>query len=190
MLKIILSLSLFFSLTYGVSVNSYVKQLNNLTQKQKDIMISSYIYGMKKNIGYELATIAWKESGFGLYPVNINDGKHGSFGVYHIRVDYAFQRVNISKKWDKSRYIEKLLYNLEFAASEASDIYLLFRNKASKQNQLRESFAMYNGGYGGLKNKKAINYGIDCVNRYEALKIYFKNNNLEDIHLTYDKIKR
>ncbi len=58
-----------------------MRELDNLSDKQKLVLLHGYVTG--KDTGYDvLPAIAWKESGFGKKVINSKDGYSGSFGVY------------------------------------------------------------------------------------------------------------
>lgn len=172
---LLLSLSVALALPEKDRINEYVKQLNKLSKEQKSILNDILNLDLDKGMELEMATIAWKESNFGVWMVNITDGKHGSFGIYHIRLDYALVRNKITSSWQKSRYAERLLYDFELSSNEAVTLLNYWKNyyrhKAQSQEELLiYMFSSYNGGY-KLSNQ-ALEYGYDAILRLEALKIF------------------
>lgn len=158
-------------------INSYVKQLENLTKDQKRIMLYSYKVGEPEDLGYSLAAIAWKESMFGKYMMNLADGKMGSYGVYHILLEYSIARARIKDEWGISRHAEKLMYNLEFSANEALSELLFWRKHFAKyKSQWKSMFAAYNAGTAALKSKKGRQYAEDAILRVKALERYFEKH--------------
>lgn len=160
------------TLTDEEQINKYVLDLKNLGQDQLDIVNQIVKYEPEKGLVLELLTIAWKESNFGRWPVNITDGKYGSFGIYHIRLDYALTRNKITSSWGKSRYVEKLLYDFEVSSAECVSLLIYWDRyyKKSKKGEdlLKHIFASYNGGY--KLSQQALTYGKDALLRYKALK--------------------
>lgn len=148
-------------------------ELENLTKEQYQVMLGALHYGEEYELGLTLAAIAWKESGFGKFTMNLDDGKYGSFSPYHIRLDYASQRHNIKTGWSRSRLAERLLNDLEFATKEAARVLQSFRGKKCNYSC---SIARYNGGYTAHKNKKALAYAEDIKKRVEAIKGYISRN--------------
>lgn len=158
-------------------INSYVKQLENLTKEQKKIMLYSYRVGEPEDLGYSLAAIAWKESMFGKYMLNLADGRLGSFGVYHILLEYAIARARIKDDWNTSRLAERLMYDLDFSAKEAIGELKFWKNYFRKNKyQWKSMFAAYNAGTAALKSKKGKQYADDAVLRVKALERYFEKH--------------
>ena len=100
----------------------YLKELEKLTTEQKEVLYLAYSAGAEKGYGLTLAAIAWKESQFGKFMLNITDGKYGSYGPYHVLLDHVLIRHKVTSNWGKSRLAEKLLYDMEFSSSEALDV--------------------------------------------------------------------
>lgn len=177
MLKYILPILVLVTSCFGIdqeAVNKYLNQLNKLTKQQRDILVKTYNYGKEFNLQYILPTLAWKESNFGLWMLNIHDGEYGSYGIYHIRLDYALTRNKILNKWDSSRYAEKLLYDFNVSSSEAVSLVVYWLDYyKSTEDPIYYMFTSYNGGY--RPAKQAYEYGRDSLNRLEAIKLYFTN---------------
>ena len=163
-------------------VDLYVQELEELDEEQLELMLRVYSLGGEHGLGYTLVTIAWKESDFGKYNINLSDGKYGSYGVFQIRLDYALKRNNIKTKWKRDRFAEKLLNDLEFSTNEAVKVLNFWINhhkKNTKKGQrLLNVFASYNAGYkhGG---KKGAQYGKDSIRRFKAVQKYFKKYAIE-----------
>lgn len=188
-LKILFLFFISLQVVFGYSgnneklLNKYVKDLDNLNPSQLDIMFKSYKYGLEYGLEYILPAIAWKESNFGEFMLNLSDGEYGSFGPYHIRLDYSIKRNNITSKWLRDRHAEKLINDLEYSAREA--IYLVnywyenLKTKYKKQNIDREMFSAYNGGF-NYNNSLAISYADDALLRVKALQLFFRKYSLDN----------
>ena len=182
MKKVLLSLMFVVSMSFANSdsakVNKYYKDLYKLNDEQIYNMMFSYAMGNKNgnDLGLTLAAIAWKESLFGKYTINLADGKHGSFSMYQIHLDYAAIRNNIKTIWSKSRLAESLLRDKSFAAEEAIGILKYFMNRNGCN--WRCAVASYNAGFSGLKSKEGKAYVHDISLRIKALDRKFKNLNL------------
>lgn len=165
-------------------VDKYYKELYYLSNEQRFNMLFSYAMGYKdgNDLGLTLAAIAWKESAFDKYPINLADGKYGSFSMYHVVLDYAAIRNNKTTMWSKSRLAETLIRDKKFAAEEAIGILKFFGNR--KGCDWKCSVASYNVGSIGLKSKKGVAYANDVSYRVKALDRYFNNQNI------YDKLHR
>lgn len=162
-------------------INKYFRQLHHLSDSQLKIMVFSYKMGVEFDLGYSLAAIAWKESNFGLYLMNLADGKLGSFGVYHILLEYAIARNKIKSNWDISRYAERLVFDNELCANEAISELLFWKKYHKKHaNVWRRMFASYNAGTFGIDTEKGRIYAEDAVNRVRALERFFKKKKILD----------
>lgn len=160
-------------------INRYYRQLYRLSDDQLKIMVFSYKMGAEFDLGYSLAAIAWKESNFGLYLMNLADGKLGSFGVYHILLEYAIARNKIKSNWDISRYAERLVFDNELCANEAISELLFWKKYHKKHaNVWRRMFASYNAGTFGIDTEKGRLYAEDAVNRVRALERFFKKKKI------------
>lgn len=162
-------------------VNRYYRQLKRLDKDQLEIMLYSYKVGATHDLGYALAAIAWKESNYGKYLMNIFDGNLGSYGVYHILLETAISRNKIKTNWDKSRYAEKLVFDIELCADEAISELLYWKSYFKRSaTPWKAMFAGYNAGYKGLRSTAGKAYADDAVLRVKALQKYFKEHKLEE----------
>ena len=148
-------------------VNKYLKELDNLTSNQKSVLLQAYNH--TEDIGILLATIAWKESRFGDWLVNSTDGKYGSYGIYHINLEYHIARKNITSKWARDRELEKLMLDSNYSTLEASKIVLYWQNRYKNNNY--KTYLSYNAGY-DLTNKRGIEYAKDALHREQAIREY------------------
>lgn len=161
-------------------INMYYKQLNNLSKEQMKIMLYSYEVGEPYDLGFSLAAIAWKESVFGKYLMNLSDGKSGAYGVYHILLDYAAKRNKVKNDWEKSRLAERLVFEIELCANEAISELIFWKTYFKRaKNPWKSMFAGYNAGGAGLTSKKGKAYAEDAILRVKALERYFANKNLK-----------
>lgn len=152
----------------------YLKELEELTTEQKEVLYIAYSTGAEEGYGLTLAAIAWKESQFGKYMLNVTDGKYGSYGPYHVLLDYSLKRHKITTKWGKSRLAEKLLYDIEFSSKEALDVITYYHNRFKKKdNPWRWAVAAYNIGTKALNTDTGKEYSRDIALRVITLKEYF-----------------
>lgn len=154
-------------------VESYYREILNMTPEQKETLFSAYVYGLKDDLSLTLAAIVWKESKAGVWTINLNDGKYGSYSAYHINLEYAAARHNVKTSWGRSRLAEKLLQDEEFAAEEALTVLRAYKTKNCNH---RCSLAKYNGGNLGNRITKAMAYADDVMLRIQALDKFFKQN--------------
>ena len=181
MKKIVLVLFMLLSLSYSKTVDDYYKELYTLNETEQYNLLFSYAMGYKDDLGLALAAIAWKESYFGKYPMNLADGEYGSFGMYHVVLDYAAIRNGSKSNWAKSRLAEALVKDKVFAAEEAIGVLKHFLKR--KGCNWKCAIASYNVGNAGLKSKKGVAYSEDISKRVKAIDMYFTK------HQIHDKIK-
>lgn len=164
------------------TIQKYMKDLENLSPEQRDVLYSTWLIGSKENLGYTLATIAWKESNFGKWMLNLSDGKYGSYGIFHINLEYAIKRNNIKTAWGRDRYADKLLADIEFSSKEALNILkywqMIHKKEMKGKELLKNIFASYNGGF-NYKSPQAIAYSKDASLRIIALQRHFQKYSLE-----------
>lgn len=182
--KLLLILAVLFSSWVYASeaevVNRLYRQLTRLNENQLKIMLYSYEAGLPHDLGYALAAIAWKESKFGLYLMNISDGKMGSYGVYHILMDTAAARNKLKTSWDRSRFAERLVFELDLCADEAiAELTYWKRFFKRSATPWKAMFAGYNAGHKGLNSIAGKAYADDAVLRVKALQKYFRAKGLE-----------
>lgn len=162
-------------LSSGGLITGYVNLLDRLTDEQKKVLLDSYTYGSEHDLGLTLAAIAWQESNFGMYMTNLSDGKHGSYGPFHILLDYAMVRHDARSKWEQSRLAERLLFDFDFSASEALNQIQYWQNRfKDNTNSLAWAIAAYNAGGSSLNSKKGQNYRSDIKLKIQALQIWLK----------------
>lgn len=157
------------------------RQLINLDKQQLEILVKSFVYGEKENFAYELTVIAWKESFFGRYPINLEDGKYGSFGPYHVLLEHSMRRNKTRGTWEKSRLAERLILDVAFSASDALIILKDFYIRTVKlDNRIYKTLAMYNAGVKGYKSNAGIRYAEDGILRIKVLKEWMAENDIEN----------
>lgn len=156
-------------------VDTYYKELNNLTQEQRKILSYTVQQGKSEGVGYVLAAIAWKESKLGTWILNLDDGKYGSFSIYHINLEYYLKKKKISNtSWNRSRQAEILLENTDIATDYVIEMLNYWKKHHKVNKHDHEKVLMsYNGGY--AKSKQAESYGKDVMIRIEALEKYYKS---------------
>ena len=175
MKKLLLSMLISLSLFGG----SLKNELFNLSFKQRDIMITSIKSGKQYDLGYTLAAIAWQESKFGEYLVNLNDP---SCGVYHIYLPDLLNR--LGKKdtsWNRNVVCSRLINDFNFGLTEAIGRLEFWKNywysKGLRGNKLwRYMIMSYNAGTSFLHNKKskmkAKQYLKHIIRKVRVLKRY------------------
>ena len=134
---------LLVTLLHTENHNWFVK----LSSKQKQILFKTYAKGKQFNYGLTLTAIAWQESYFGKYPMNLSDP---SFGVFHINIKSISKRHNKHSKWSQSRLAERLLFDYDFCFAEALAELKYWENYWKSKGVSRvwsHTVSSYNGGY-------------------------------------------
>lgn len=158
--------------TSVVNYSKLDKEFKSFSNEEYKIMLQIMSYGIKDDLGYTLAAIAWKESMFGRWNLNLSDGKKGSFGPFHILLEYSLKRNSVTTNWGESRLAEKHLYDLEFTTNEAISILKDFK---SRENcNLRCAVASYNAGNKGYVKQSGQNYANEIFARISYLKKIIK----------------
>ena len=132
-----------------------LRVLNDIWEKAKPFDLS-----------YTMTAIAWEESQFGKYMINLQDP---SCGVFHIMPSTLS-----GSKWDQSRLCERLIKDFDFSFSTALERYKYFynyyRSKGySKNISWKRAICSYNAGWNwkqGLKYYKKIVKKIKYLRRY------------------------
>lgn len=174
-LRILLILTMWVGLMFATTVEKYHSELQKLDYQQKVDMMFAYAMGIDDDLGLVLAAIAWKESNFGEVPVNVSDGKYGSYSMFHILLDYAAIRHSAKSNYAKNQLASKLLQDKKFAAREAIGTLKYFKKKGC---ELKCQIASYNAGGKGLSNPKGKKYAEDILMRMRALHKHFSKNDL------------
>ncbi|EPU3828887.1 transglycosylase SLT domain-containing protein [Campylobacter coli] len=156
--------------------SKYYKDLTKLNIDQINIMSISYFTGKQNDLGHTLAAIAWKESDFGRYSINLADGKYGSFGPYQIHLHLHVKALGIKTTWSRSREAERLINDVEYSSKVALE-HLLYWKERSKGNKspYKNMIASYNAGNAGLKNKVGKAYAEDVVIRVKVIEKFMKD---------------
>jgi hypothetical protein len=123
-----------------------------------------------------MTAIAWQESKFGKYMVNLSDP---SFGVFHNLITSVQKRHkgHKSNKWNRDRLVEKLLFDYNFSFNESLKELIFWQNVYKGCNgKWSKTVASYNAGY---NHKNGYVYLNSIKNKIRALRIYFKKQNFK-----------
>jgi len=164
MLKLILIL---FSLFLYASP---FKKIDSLTTEQYNNLIWIYQQGKKYDLELSLTAIAWQESQFGKYPINLSDP---SGGLFHNLLGSVCYRLNLApNQWNQSRILERLISDKKFALQQAVAELYYWKNYWKVRNKKylwKRMISSYNGGHKGN-----IKYYKNIVKKVRYLKRYFK----------------
>ena len=152
------------------------KELEEMSEEQYVLLLTILHYGEKYELGITLAAISWQESGLGRFNMNLADGKYGSFGPFHILLDYAAIRHNKNTDWGRSRLAEKLMSDIEFSIEEAVGVLKKFKNSNCNSTC---ALARYNGGYDKKNKERAAKYAKSVEARKVAIVKYLERHYTE-----------
>ncbi|GAA7129429.1 hypothetical protein HpBGD38_11140 [Helicobacter pylori] len=136
--------------------------LKDFNAKQKEVLKSAYQFGSKENLGYEMASIAWKESCAGVYKINFSDP---SAGVYHSYIPSVLKSYGHNDSPFLRNVMGELLIKDDTFASEVALKELLYW-KTRYHDNLKDMIKSYNKGSRWEKNEKS---NADAEKYYEEI---------------------
>ncbi|GAA7170538.1 hypothetical protein [Helicobacter pylori] len=125
--------------------------LKDFNAKQKEVLKAAYQFGSKENLGYEMASIAWKESCAGVYKINFSDP---SAGVYHSYIPSVLKSYGHNDSPFLRNVMGELLIKDDAFASEVALKELLYW-KTRYHDNLKDMIKSYNKGSRWEKNEKS-----------------------------------
>ncbi|PUD38660.1 hypothetical protein C2R81_07430 [Helicobacter pylori] len=125
--------------------------LKDFNAKQKEVLKAAYQFGSKENLGYEMASIAWKESCAGTYKINFSDP---SAGVYHSYIPSVLKSYGHNNSPFLRNVMGELLIKDDAFASEVALKELLYW-KTRYHDNLKNMIKSYNKGSRWEKNEKS-----------------------------------
>ncbi len=170
MFKTVSVLLLVASLYAKESYGSLEKDFYKLSLAQKATLQQAYYAGVADDVGWSMASIAWKESMIQneTIPINLQDP---SCGVFHNNVNSVMERHTELRDtgFNRNRICARLINDFDFASKEAIS-ELKFWLRYYKGN-FYKSWGSYNAGFGG--NKK---YANSILRRLKILKRHLRVN--------------
>jgi len=177
--------AIILSLTVGllgsplvISVEDNIKSLRSFTDKQKGILIQSYLYAERDDLGLTMSAIAWHESNAGKNLVNLGDP---SFGIYHNLVGSVINRLGLPNTlYYRNKIANRLVQDPNFARSQALSELLYWKSHylrtSGKRLLWQKTIRSYNGGT-MWRNKDTEIYFNNIRNKIKALRKapFFKN---------------
>ena len=162
MKKLILIVLLLLN-TYAGSIKSYMKQIENTNQEQREVARFISYNASKYNLKYTLLAIAFKESQWGKYKLNLADP---SAGLFHKLLPYYCIELGLKpNKWNESRLAERLINSnatsFMVAVCDFKRNYTYFRTRGhNKALSWKYAIQAYNAGlnnyHAGSKYYKEI----------------------------------
>ncbi|GHP50432.1 hypothetical protein JP0043_11060 [Helicobacter pylori] len=136
--------------------------IKDFNAKQKEVLKAAYQFGSKENLGYEMASIAWKESCAGVYKINFSDP---SAGVYHSYIPSVLKNYGHNDSPFLRNVMGELLIKDDALASEVALKELLYW-KTRYHDNLKNMIKSYNKGSRWEKNEKS---NADAEKYYEEI---------------------
>ncbi|PUD30956.1 hypothetical protein C2R96_05895 [Helicobacter pylori] len=136
--------------------------IKDFNAKQKEVLKFAYQFGSKENLGYEMASIAWKESCAGVYKINFSDP---SAGVYHSYIPSVLKSYGHNNSPFLRNVMGELLIKDDAFASEVALKELLYW-KTRYHDNLKDMIKSYNKGSRWEKNEKS---NADAEKYYEEI---------------------
>ncbi len=136
--------------------------IKDFNAKQKEVLKAAYQFGSKENLGYEMASIAWKESCAGVYKINFSDP---SAGVYHSYIPSVLKSYGHNNSPFLRNVMGELLIKDDAFASEVALKELLYW-KTRYHDNLKDMIKSYNKGSRWEKNEKS---NADAEKYYEEI---------------------
>jgi len=149
--------------------------LRNLSYQQKEVLQYVYIRAKEFNLELTMTAIAWQESQFGEYELDLGDP---SCGIFHVMPALLAVKVGLNNNnWNRSRLCEKLIQDKDFSFSAALLELKYWQNYWKSQHVTRvwsHMVASYNGGYNiDIKTNMYLKH---IIHKIRLLKAYLRNN--------------
>ncbi|WQS05471.1 hypothetical protein KVD72_03240 [Helicobacter pylori] len=125
--------------------------LKDFNAKQKEVLKFAYQFGSKENLGYEMASIAWKESCAGVYKINFSDP---SAGIYHAYIPSVLKSYGHNNSPFLRNVMGELLIRNDALASEVALKELLYWRTRYHDN-LKDMIKSYNKGSRWERSEKS-----------------------------------
>ena len=159
------------------SASSMSYEVKHLDSHQKEVLRKTFWKAKEFDYQWTLSAIAWEESKFGKYPVNLSDP---SCGAFHNLLKSVAKRVDYEvNKWNMSRICEYLIRDFDFSFSQAlAELKYwenYWRSKGLTGNKLwRRTIMSYNAGFNYKKGKNYLNRILKRI--YILRKTFYDNS--------------
>ncbi len=125
--------------------------IKGFNARQKEVLKAAYQFGSKENLGYEMASIAWKESCAGVYKINFSDP---SAGIYHAYIPSVLKSYGHNNSPFLRNVMGELLIRNDALASEVALKELLYWRTRYHDN-LKDMIKSYNKGSRWERSEKS-----------------------------------
>lgn len=141
-----------------------VAQCTAFDSSQREVLQRAYDYGVKYDMGWSLAAIAWKESSAGKNKANWNDP---SVGVFHNLLKSVAKREGVYGNDEKEVIlIVRLMHEFDFSAKHA--VLELKYWKKQYGDDWRKIWASYNAGWNWFNG---IEYSDNIAQKISYLRL-------------------
>lgn len=130
---------------------------------QVAVTYNAFQEGLKKDMAYSLAAIAWSESSSGLFLRNPSDP---SAGVFHVTIDNALSYIKWEDTPENRQKVEQLLIEDFTLAAEFAMINLQFWKSQYGENW-KLIWRRYNGGY--TDSEASIKYAESIARKVRVI---------------------
>jgi len=147
----------------------YIKEWKNLKPYQKDIAKMIYNHAKKDDLAWTATAIAWQESQFGRWQINVNSRNSWDCGIFQNNTKSVAKHNDIPhNRYNKKEICTDLITNFRYA-------YLNFAKEITFWERVHKGrwssvWSSYNGGWKGSSK-----YSNQIANRIKVLKKFIKD---------------
>lgn len=165
-------MKLFFTLLLSASLNAeelfskFENEWNLLQDYQKEAAQFIFNNAKKDNLQWTATAIAWQESQFGRWQVNVNSGGSWDCGVFQNNTKSVARHNNINyNQYNKKEICTELITSFEYS-------YINFTKEIKYWNEVHNDnwnkiWSSYNGGWkGNQKYSNMIKERIKVLEKY------------------------
>ncbi len=156
---------IFLLLSVTANAQSLKYQFNHLTKPQVQVLKQACRAGIADNLCLTMAAIAWQESDFGLYQINLQDP---SAGIFHIKISTAMSYTKLRNTGFNRNRVAMWLIRYPTWTTKIALSQLKFWLRYWHKNWLK-AVGSYNGGY-----KWSRKYARKITNKVRFLKRHIK----------------
>lgn len=172
--KLFYVICLIFSLNANAEtlIQKYEKEWLDLSEEQKKIAHKIFNHAKNDNLSWSATAIAWQESQFGRWQININKNNSWDCGIFQNNILSVLNHQDIPhNRYNKKEICTDLIIDFDYAyINFAKEIKFWERVHKGNWDKIWSS---YNGGWKGNKYySKSISSRIFVLKKYMARKEY------------------
>jgi hypothetical protein len=129
-------------------ISKYEKEWSQLSESQKASALMIYKHGARDDLGWTAAAIAWQESQFGRWQINVNSIESWDCGMFQNNTKTVATRQDVPhSQFNRKEICTRLVTNFNFA-------YLNFAKeieywRGTHKDDWYKVWSSYNGGWKG-----------------------------------------